>query len=166
MNNLGYVEVKIDKTGTEIFHQLVMRICNKDDFYKSDVVNYINGDVTSKLHLTIFYGCNATGKQLKMLKNYVNKINLPELKLDKLFLLPGYQNLYQILCVKVIDKDNKLKKIYQDISNYGHDPKIIHSKFLPHLTLAYVRSDYKIPPKFTVPKLVKIKSIGYFSDSP
>lgn len=164
MKKLGYVEAKIDEFSIKIFHRLVMKICNKDDFYKSDVIDYINGDVTKKLHITLFYGCNATEVKLKQLIEYVRNIKLSKLNLGRLFLLPGYKNLYQALCIRVTDDNNELKNISDDISNFGYDQSVVHDKFTPHLTLAYVNSNYKISSETQVPKSVKIKNIVYFCE--
>jgi len=164
MKNLGYVEAKIDEFSIKTFHRLILKICHKNDFYKSDVIDYINGDVTNKLHLTLFYGCNVTGVKLKQLKNYVRNIKLSKLNLGRLFLIPGYKNLYQVLCVEVIDGNNELKNTSNNISNFGYDSSVVHDKFTPHLTLAYVNSNYKVPSDIQSPKSVKVKAINYFCE--
>ena len=46
MTDFGYIAAKFENKEIIAFQKLVKKICKQDDFYYSDVVDYIKGDVT------------------------------------------------------------------------------------------------------------------------
>jgi len=160
MDNLGYIEVKIDEVSKIFFDKLVKKICQDTDYYKSDVIDYIDGNVTHKLHLTLFYGCSPKGIKLKLLKAYVKNLSIKRLVVGDIFLLDGYENRYKILGVKIIDEGG-LKKISEEVASFGYDESVIHKQFIPHLTLAYVKPDFVLPKSRRInKKFVGVESVS------
>lgn len=160
MKKIGYVEIKIDKTTSTYFGDVVKSICCDSELYKSDVIDYINGDVTNNLHFTLFYGCTPTVSNLKILKDYVTRIKLSKLVLGKLFLLNGYNDSYNVLCIEVTDVDGRLKQMSDKIASFGYDTLMVHNKFMPHLTLAYVKTNYTLPGNVLTKKIAEIELIS------
>ncbi|MCX8034915.1 MAG: hypothetical protein N3A71_01350 [Candidatus Dojkabacteria bacterium] len=70
------------------------------------LVDFIQEDVTDKVHLTIFYGLRGT-TDIEDIKDYLEKIkNIKKcLKIKKLVLLEGYKGLYKIIVLEIDDED-------------------------------------------------------------
>lgn len=52
----GYVATTFSGKNIEPFQKLTKTLCCDKDFYVSDTVGYVKGDVSSGLHMTLFYG--------------------------------------------------------------------------------------------------------------
>ena len=109
MSNFEHIEIVFKKKDVLIFQRLTKSLCKKNDLYFSDIIKSIKGDVSSKLHLTIFYGLVHEKLDKVRLDKHIKQIKIPTLKLGNLFLMSGYKNLYQVLSVEVLDENNKLK---------------------------------------------------------
>src|ERR1700690_505548 len=116
MHDYGYTEILIETKDISIFQKITNGICKKDDFYY-DLKNEIDGDVSSGLHMTLFYGFINKNIDKNKFKNLVNSIKIKKLKLGKIYIMPGYQNKYQILTIKVIDTTGKLENIYNTLKS-------------------------------------------------
>lgn len=160
MQDFGYIEVTFLKKDISIFKNIIQNICKKEDFYYSDNINYISGDVTSKLHLTLFYGLVDKDVNKKNLNAHIKKIKLESLKLDSIRIRPGYKDLYQSLCVEVLDKNRKIEYISRSFKKFPYE-KSVQIDFVPHLTLAYVKPEFKLRKVPDFLKTIKIKRIRY-----
>lgn len=80
MKALEYIYIEFYEEEIEFFQKLVESLCKKDDFYYSDVVHRINGDVKSKLHLTIFYGLIKNHVDINKIKIHLDKTNINKYK--------------------------------------------------------------------------------------
>lgn len=161
MTDFGYIAAKFENKEIIAFQKLVKKICKQDGFYYSDVVDYIKGDVTEDLHLTIFYGLIDNKIDKVKLNRYIRGINPKTLKLEKCILVPGYKDLYQSLRIGVLDKDKNLQTISDSFKKFAYE-KSVQLEFEPHLTLAYVKPDFKLSSSCVFPKKIKIKEIKYF----
>jgi len=162
MNQFGYIEATFSRKDLLTFASLVTDLCTRDDFYYSNVVDYIRGDVSSKLHITIFYGLINEDIHTYALRKDVRNITLKTLKLGKLFLVPGYKKMYKILCLEVLDKDNRLKHIHEHFKSYKFNQSVQHKKFMPHLTLAYVKPSFELKQHIRLfQKTIRVKQWRY-----
>jgi 2'-5' RNA ligase len=161
-DQLGYVTIEIEDDHITQIKNLLSTICTSNDFYYSDVVPRIAGDVTDKLHLTLFYGLLHKQIDKEKLLKELNNINLEELTLENIALKQGYQGLYQILWLTVLDSDNYLLNLSTEIGKFNPSNYDPHYTFLPHITLAYVRPEFKLKTELIIPKTLKIRQIKYF----
>ncbi len=141
----AYVEVIFDKEASDYFSGIVSEIVNKDELYYSPIVERIQGDVTDGLHSTLFFGLDESEFDNPELKKYLEGVTIDKIKLGKLMLFRGYQGLYRILNIEVLDEDNKLFEIFERLKLFKYNPEVIHYEFKPHITLAYVKPSYTIP---------------------
>lgn len=158
----GHVVATFSKKDIKPFQELINRVCSEDDFYRSDTVEYIKGDVSSDLHLTIFYGLIDRKMDHKKLRIHINSINLKKLKLRELFLRPIPSSLYQILWLVVADDDHELQATSESFERYEYD-EFVQLGFVPHLTLAYVSTKFRLKnTMYKYPNEIRIGKIKYF----
>jgi len=49
-----------------IFKDITKKLCTPEDLYYSDIASGISGDVSSKLHYTLFYGLADSVNKLEI----------------------------------------------------------------------------------------------------
>jgi 2'-5' RNA ligase len=140
MTDYGYVSLILDTEKIKSFQDLLQKICAPDDLYYSE---WVHGDVTEELHLTLFYGLINEKLDKEKLQSHLDSIKVKSLKLGKIVLIPGYQNQYQVLMIEVLDDGGELKRIHESFKQYDFEPSVQHPQFRPHLTLAYLKPDFK-----------------------
>jgi len=158
----GYIAATFSGKDIEPFQKLTRKICVEEDLYRTKAVNYINGDVSSNLHLTIFYGLIDERIDKEKLQAHIDQLQLDNLRLGGLYLrqIPGNQ--YQILWVMVVDDKDNLKEITESFKAFEHDESV-QLEFMPHMTLAYVRPEYRLGDLIpNYPKEIKVEKIQYF----
>lgn len=163
MTDLEYIKIEFDESDILIFSNLIKEICNSNNYYYSDVKKSIQGDVTAKLHLTLFYGLLDSKIDRIKLIEYLKSIKINKLELGDIFLKSGYQNIYQIMGIKIKDRNDKLRLLSESFKQFHYDEKV-QLKFMPHLTLAYVKPEYKLKTLPKYPKTIQIKNIKYSKD--
>ncbi|MDD4878306.1 MAG: hypothetical protein PHO02_04700 [Candidatus Nanoarchaeia archaeon] len=139
----------------------IKNICKEEDFFYSDVIDYIKGDVSSKMHLTLFYGLIDKEINKNKLNENIRKIKLNNLELGKVFFISGYKNQYKLLCLKVLDKNKELKKVHDTFKKFPYEINVQHKNFKPHLTLAYLKPNFRLNHKINFPTEIKIRKITY-----
>lgn len=137
------------------FQQIVKDIVPLEQLYYSDKVPRISGDVTNKIHFTLFYGLDENAHTNPELNKLIFSEKISELEVNKLVLFEGYQGLYKVLCIEVKDEDKKLFKFSKKIASFSNDETFATREFKPHITLAYVQREYIIPKDY-VSKLENI----------
>lgn len=165
MSNKAFVEITFNNEVEDYFKKLVNQLVPEKFLYSSDVVSHIRGNMANSLHLTLFFGLENYQIDNPEINKIINSTTFKEIKLGKLFFFEGYENLYRVLCVEVLDEDKKLFNLSKKFESFAPDrePK----EFKPHLTLAYVTNDYEIPvnlPKIKVSIPVEKLQITKVSD--
>lgn len=141
---LAYVELTLPEDVKEYLRKILNQVVKEDEFYYSPVMSHIKGDVTGKAHIKFFYGLDPSAVDNEDLKQLLkNADDVKELKLGEFMLINGYQGLYKILAVQVIDQDRKLTNLVNKIRKFSSRPNSY--EFKPHITLAYVGADYSLP---------------------
>ncbi len=148
----AYVELMFYKNATKQFKKIVRDVVSKEQFYYSDQISRISGDVTDKIHFTLFYGLNASVMNNEELKKLLKRIEVKKLDLGKLVLLEGYQGMYKVLCVEVNDEDKTLHNLSKKMLDFEHDEELGKREFKAHITLAYVQPNYELPKQYVLDK--------------
>lgn len=158
----AYVATQFDQKSIEPFVDLTSQIVKPSDLYVSDKVSYVKGDVSNLLHMTVFYGLIDGEIDLDKINSHCKSFKSINLKLGEISIKNDYSGLCQIIWINVLDANNELFKISETFKNFRYD-KSVQLGFVPHLTLAYVKSDYKLPiviPSY--PKEIAVSELKYF----
>ena len=142
---LAFIELTFHDEQKKEFSEILKKIVPVDQFYKSPVIGYIDGDVTDSLHCTLFFGLDPQAVYDSELKKIFKDYKFDLLNLGKLQLFEGFQGLYKILTIEVLDRDNSLLEFSDRVSKMRINKHLGHKDFKPHITLAYVNSDYELP---------------------
>lgn len=148
-SNVSYVELTISTEDKEYLNKITNQIVAEDQFYFSDVMPHIKGNVTPDAHFTFFYGLDPSTKDDVNLRELIDSFELRDLKLGEFILLDGFQGLYKVLCVEVLEENRELSNFVNKIRKFSDKPNSY--QFRPHITLAYVTSDFSLP--ITLPVL-------------
>lgn len=157
----AFVQATFNNKTKQIFSKLISEITDTADLYYSDSpeAQHIQGDMTPKLHLTIYYGLPLESVDNTELLSLINHNKFNTIKLGNLFFIPGYQNLYKVLCIEVTDEDSRLYDLSKKISKFALEEKYL-ARFKPHLTLAYVQNDFVVPNTIPVyPDKIEVESL-------
>lgn len=164
MVSYGYTTVTFSEEDVKKLGKIVRSICHKDDFYYSDIIDYIKGDVTSDLHLTLLYGIKSDRVNKEEINGFIKGIRLDSVKLGEVTIAEGYKHLYKMVRVKIIDADHKLGSIRDSFKKFEYEESVQYDTFEPHLTLAYVKPSFELRLAPAVPKELRVKGITYFED--
>lgn len=163
MVEYGYVSASFSERDINSFQRVVKETCKQNDFYYSDVVDYIKGDVSADLHLTVFYGLINETIDKPKIKKHIERIGLRSLILGELIFVEGHDNLYKILAVSVLDNNCELETIFNSFRQFDFE-KSVQLGFKPHLTLAYLKPNFVLKSTHILPKILRVKQISYFED--
>lgn len=162
MEGLSYVEILFNQDEIKSFKEVVNKVCKPEDFYYSDTISRISGDVSDKLHLTLFYGLIDQQINAKEMSNHLGTLSFKTVKLGKPFLKIGYKGLYKILMIEVLDEDGQLAAAHESLKQFAHMET--SQVFLPHITLAYVNADYEISDVSGYPTELSVDRVRYSED--
>ncbi len=160
MNDKAFVEIQFGQDSKDLLDNFIKSIIPDEMLYYSPVVEHIRGNMSKTLHCTVFFGLNPTAIDNNDLKIILEKTTLNSLDLGELFYFDGYENLYKILTVKILDTEGELGKLYNKIKEFmlKQNPSFKIRDFQPHLTLAYVKNEFELPEE--LPELPESISIG------
>jgi len=66
MKDYSYIKILFYNKDIKIFKDLTKQLCDSKDLYYSDITSAISGDVSSKLHYTLFYGLADSVNKLEI----------------------------------------------------------------------------------------------------
>lgn len=141
----AFVEIIFSAQDKQYFKNLVNKLVKKDSLYDSPVAEHIRGDMTDTLHCTLFFGLQPEAIHDSELLSLLQNSGLSKISLGDFFFFEGYENLYKVLCLEVKDEDHKLLEVSKKIEGFVKGKEVKEKEFKPHLTLAYVNKDYKLP---------------------
>lgn len=154
----AYIEIAFDKETKDYFSKIVNQLVPKNNFYYSPDPEclHINGNVTQKLHCTLFFGIDPSTINDKKLLDIIDNSDFSKIILGDFVILNGWQNEYKILCIEVLDEDGRFTKFAKEIERLFNNENVRYD-VKPHISLAYVQSAYKLP-KQPLKMTKKIKS--------
>lgn len=159
----GYVSATFSAEDVKHFQELTSTLCREEDLYHSNSVNYIQGNVSKYLHMTIFYGLLGKHVDKGEIQSYIDQVGPITLSIGSVSLRIEHKKLCQILWVDVLDNDNKLFKITEGFKKFPYEESE-QLGFVPHLTLAYVKNEFVLKDTFQsigYPKQLNITKITY-----
>lgn len=160
MSDRSFVELKFNNDVIRLFDNFLKEIIPENMFYSSPVADHIRGNMTKTLHCTIFFGLNEKAVSNIELKKILNENQIKQIELGQLSYINGYENLYKVLIINILDRDSKLNSLYNKIEDFAlkEDPDFRVREFKPHLTLAYVQNAYMLPDKLPeLPETIDVK---------
>ena len=114
----------------------------QDWLYYSPVIDYIAWNVLENAHVTVFFWILHHKIQKNHLDNFlVDNQDMVQLIPDTLTLQPWYQNLYQVLSLKI--KEINLNTLFEKCKTFPYEIGVQYDIFTPHITLAYLTAEYK-----------------------
>jgi len=140
---VAYVALDLSQSFKDYLSRITKQMVVEEEYYVSPVMPHINGDVTNNAHLKFFYGLDPSAANNQDLLDVIKATDLGELELGDFMIIEGFQGLYRILAVKVVDKDKKLSAFVNKIRTFSSRPNSY--EFKPHITLAYVHKDFQLP---------------------
>lgn len=153
--SLAHIELSFSEDDELYFYNLVEEIVPTEFFYTSPVISRIDGNVAGSLHCTLFYGIDLDQVNNFEIDHLIEEFRITDISLGKMFLLNGFEHLYKILCIEVLDEDKVLRNFSNKIASltrYRYD-------FKPHLTLAYVKNDYVVNNTVEYKRILRPKSV-------
>jgi hypothetical protein len=66
MKDYSYIKVSFYHKDIKIFKDITKQLCMPGDLYYSEIASGISGDVSSKLHYTLFYGLSDSVNKLEV----------------------------------------------------------------------------------------------------
>lgn len=141
----AFVEIVFSAQDKQYFKNLVNKLVKKESLYDSPIAEHIRGDMTDTLHCTLFFGLQPEAIHDSELLSLLQNSGLEKISLGDFFFFEGYENLYRVLCLEVKDEDHKLLELSKKIEGFVKGKEIKEKEFKPHLTLAYVNKEYKLP---------------------
>lgn len=142
--NYGYIELTFPEKIKKQFFDFVENNVSSELLYKSDVITRINGNVAMNLHLTLYYGIPSELIDSEELKSLIDNIKIEKIETGDFIAIRGFQGMYKILCLEVNDSNSTLKEYSDKIRDLIDPERIRKYDFIPHLTLAYVNSDFDL----------------------
>lgn len=141
MSKNSYIALELSSEYKRKLEDFLKTILSEEDYYYSDVVPSISGDVTDKVCITMHYGLTKDAIKDKCVKNILNNFKPFGVKIEKLEIVNGYQNLYKILRLKVVLSE-ELKNLNEEISRCK---SALTSEYVfdPHITMAYLKSSFQ-----------------------
>ncbi len=161
---IGYVDVVFSEEIKQEISRWVKSL-KKEDFYTTMIDGQVEGgDVSEKLHLTLFYGFDESLVEKDKIIEHINSIKLESVEVDKVGFFPLDKYNCKILFLKIKDNNNLLKKIHNDLGLFPNVLKYQESEYVPHITIAYVKKDFNMDAiSYNGPKILDVKSILYHS---
>ena len=146
-NDKAFVELQFNDENKKLIDVFVKSIVPEDMLYYSPEAEHIRGNMSKALHCTLYFGLHPSVVDNDELKEIIEKLKTRELELGALFYFNGYENLYKVLSIEVLDQDQELEILNSEIEEFAQMNRRYKRKrvFQPHLTLAYVKNEYELP---------------------
>ncbi|MHB1769709.1 MAG: 2'-5' RNA ligase family protein [Minisyncoccota bacterium] len=142
--NIGYIAIEFDDTSKKKVVEWASQI-NVRNIVRA-IVNGKEecGNVTDKLHLTLFYGLDENALDQDDLNDFITGQNISSVNVVGVSMFPIKEYDCSALYLKVADESGELKSARERLEKFPHLSKYQKFDFKPHITLAYVAKDFDI----------------------
>ncbi len=126
----------------------------------------VGGYATDDLHLTLFYGFDEDRINIADIQKWISAVELENLEIEGVgsFALPTQE--YKIIYLAIRDENGKIKKLNKKLEKFPYFPKYLKSKFIPHITIAYVKKEFDEDTViYSGPKVLNVRKIVYHTKS-
>ncbi len=168
-NGYGYFQVSFNPVDKEQICNLVGGLFDEEYYYKSKTIDYINGNVTNDLHMTLFYGVKTEDVDLDLINDSLESINLNKIHLGDIGFFTTDEAPYIVAYIKVLDHDKRLANLADTLKMFSHEISVQYDTYFPHITLAYLTREYKSNEfdhngrlNFPLPKSILVDKIEFF----
>lgn len=164
--NTGYVAIEFHEDS----QQQVMnwsRQIKADDLVTANINGKIKGgNVTGKLHLTLFYGLDENHLDQVNLANLITKLDILSVDIVDTGMFPAKEFDCNVLYFSVSDEFGKLQSAFEQLKQFSHFANHQNDNFRPHITIAYVTEGFNQSLLTTeYPRQLKVKQVTHFKKS-
>ena len=161
---IGYVALEFG----EDFKQEIMKWSSQ--IGESDLVTAIidgkaeGGNVTDKLHLTLFYGLDENTLDQDKLSKFITTLPKLMIRVTGIGTFPQDVFACKAIYLEVSDDSGELQTIHEWLKKFPHFSKYQKYDYKPHITIAYVTTGFDINLLTNdFPKNLSVKAITHFS---
>lgn len=160
----GYAAVEFDEASQKHVMDWSMQL-KSSDLVTANINGKIKGgNVTEKLHLTIFYGFDEDNLDQSNLVALITKLDIPTVNIVGIGMFPAKEFDCNVLYFSVSDESGKLQSAFERLKGFPHFANHQNINFKPHITIAYVTKDFN-PNLLSneYPRQLKVKQIVHHS---
>ncbi|OGY78930.1 MAG: hypothetical protein A3B74_03495 [Candidatus Kerfeldbacteria bacterium RIFCSPHIGHO2_02_FULL_42_14] len=160
--NVSYITAEFFEKEKEKITRWSKSVIKDSDLCKILGNGKVGGYATDDLHLTLFYGFDEYRINIVDIQKWISTTTLKKIEIEKVgaFALPVQE--YKIIYLAIRDKNGKIKKLHKELKNFPHFPKYRRSKFIPHITIAFVNKEFNEDAViYNGPKILNVRKIVY-----
>jgi len=160
---IGYISIEFNQLSKGKIQDVAKKIPKEDFIFATSDGKLKGGDVTDKLHLTLYYGIDANAVDKKELDKLISAFDIKSLKINEIsaFELKNFN--CKILHLSIDDTDKQLAAAHNQFNELAHF-KDVQQNFISHVTLAYVKDSFDVDEfrkTVTLPKNLEVERISY-----
>lgn len=164
--NIGYIAIEFNENSKRDVINWSAQI-RKDELVETIVNGQVEGgNVTKKLHSTLFYGLNESILDKVKLANFVEKLNVTTVNVVGVGMFPLKAFNCNVLYLEISDKSKILKSAHKHLRKFPHFREYQKYDYSPHITIAYVSKKFdaasltrNFPPKLSVKTIKYIRAM-------
>ncbi len=163
MEKVGYVAAFLKPASRDALHAWAGQHIPADKRYHT-ITNDIEegGVVTHKAHCTLFFGLQEHAVNAHEMEAHLATLHLETLQVDGVALWHTPNPDCNIVVLTIADPDKALLQIHESFKKFPHDTDDTTRHFQPHVTIAYVQSDFDSAPiRTALPRTLDIATISY-----
>jgi len=139
----GYVAAYLTEESKVNLHEWAEKNIPDDVLFYANMDGKIEGgNVTNKAHITLFFGFNNDLVDKDTLNQYLNTLNIKEVKPSRINVFSTPYSECNILIIEIHDEDKTLLSIHNILKRFPHFEEDLESKFISHITVAFIKADF------------------------
>lgn len=161
---IGYIDAIFDEKTKKEIESWSMIVRDEDLYTISNENKKDGGNITDKLHLTLFYGFDENLLNMDEVLKFIDNIKLDIVKINGLGTFPVTGHNCKILFLKVDDDEDIIKNIHEELKKFPYFSEYQKLKFIPHIAIAFIRNDLNTNALvYSNPSTLSVKKISYHS---